>query len=27
LDLRPPLGVELQVENGQILAIRAETIR
>ncbi len=27
LDLRPPLGVELQVENGQILAIRAETLR
>jgi hypothetical protein len=27
LDLRPPLGVELQVENGQILAIRAERFR
>jgi len=27
LDLRPPLGVELQVENGQILAIRAEALR
>jgi hypothetical protein len=27
LDLRPPFGVELQVENGQIMAIRAEAVR